>query len=375
MQEAIRITAVVKKQSMKPVVEALRSVGVDYAHVEPGREPILEEKRGLRALLGGPDSLMSEPVSVLTMYVPPEAAEPLMHLLSDRAGLHRSGMGILYSEKTILRQKRPICHPAIGLAGDYKKTNLFSDVEGIYCLVQRGEGDRIVRTILEAGFAVPTVTYGEGMGLRDRLGLLRITIPADKEIITLILPRHDVDEAMELIIEAGKIDRPGRGFINTFPVEKAILNTRIYLGGRKQAASMEQVVAALDSLKGNLEWRMKGEKFAGRKRRFLQDLIELRLRCSEGEGKQLISIALKEGASGATITRSRFLDIGSDPSLEEVPVASEIASLSVSQEMAEKIIEALHEQAGFPDEQGTGSILTRPVPTALTYLGETEEDR
>ncbi len=61
----------------------------------------------------------------------------------------------------------------------------FKELKGITCIVQRGEGDRIAKISLNTGASVPITTHGTGSGVRDKLGLLRITIPPEKELINL----------------------------------------------------------------------------------------------------------------------------------------------------------------------------------------------
>ncbi len=368
---AVKITAVIKPQSFRKVRETLNHLGIDYIHAETGREPVLEEHRGLRAVFSGGDTLTNELVGSFSFYIPEESEESMLYAIAASADLHIPGMGILYSEGVELLQDKPMCHPGRPPVKKDKDYHFLNDVTGIYCLVTRGDADRIVRAVLEAGFSVPTVTYGEGMGLRNRLGLLRITIPAEKEIIRIITASQDLEEAMELMIEAGKLDRPGKGFINTFPVRRAILNTKIMRGRRSQAASNEQIVAAIDQLKGNMEWRVRGPgATAFNKRKFLKNLTEIQFVCDEGNAGEFVKTAMDAGARGATISKARFIDTGLDPDMEKVARAREVASLSVSDSIVDPILNAFREKGIY---RNFGSVSKRPVPYALTYLGENTE--
>jgi nitrogen regulatory protein PII len=367
----VKITAVIKRQSYKRIIESLNSLGIDNLLSEAGREPVLEEHRGIRALFTGGDSLASEPVSSLSFYIPLESEESILFSIANAADLHIPGMGILYSEDVELLQDKPMCHPGRPPVDKKKDYHFLNDVAGIYCLLPRGDADRITRAVLEAGFSVPTVTYGEGIGLRNRLGLLRITIPAEKEIVRIITSSQDLEAAMELIIEAGKLDQPGRGFINTFSVRKAILNTKITRGRRSQAASTEQIVAALDQLKGNMEWRVKGHgATVFSKRKFLRNLIDIQFTCDEGEAREFVQLSMDVGARGATISKARFVDTGVDPDLEKVPRAREITSLSVNSGLVDPILKSFAEKGIFSN---FGSIIKKPVPLALTYMGESPD--
>ena len=370
IHRVVRITAILKQSAYLNIMDALHKTGIDNLHLESGREPVLEERMGLRALLTGGDSLASEPVRAISFFVPEISEESFLHIMAIEGKLHIPGMGILYSENVDLYQNRPLCHPGKPTWHRSGPVHLLSDVAGIKCLVPRGDGDRIVRAVLEAGFAVPTVTYGYGMGLRDKLGILRVTIPPEKEVITLIIAAHDREAAMELMIEEGKLDRAGRGYIYSFPVRKAILNTRIMRGGRTHAASMEQIVTAIDSMKGNMEWWVRGMGTTEfKKRDFLDNHTELLITCDEGHARDIVYTAMHAGVGGATITRARFVDTGIDPEMEHVARARESISMNCSRENLGPVLQAM-EDYGVLELGSHSTIHTRPIPLALTYSGE-----
>ena len=56
-----------------------------------------------------------------------------------------------------------------------------------------GSGESLAKAALDLGICVPLVTFGTGNYMRDQLGLIRITISPEKEIVhrvilSLILP-------------------------------------------------------------------------------------------------------------------------------------------------------------------------------------------
>jgi hypothetical protein len=69
------------------------------------------------------------------------------------------------------------------------------------------------------------------------------------------MSRFDIDSVLELFISEGKLDEPGRGIAYVYPVYQGVVNTKITRKKTEQAASMEQVVSAIDSIKGGMEWR------------------------------------------------------------------------------------------------------------------------
>ena len=171
-----------------------------------------------------------------------------------------------------------------------------------------GEGDLVARVALDTGSCVPTIKYGQGAGLRDRLGLWRITIPAQKEMVEMVVNSYEAQEIMNIIIDVAKIDQPGRGFIYTFPVRQGFINMKVNQTSRSQAASIEQVVLAIDEIKGGTEWRRRRLSIGQHepRRNYLTAMTDLTLCCDEGNGAELVKIAM---ASGASVQRSVTINI------------------------------------------------------------------
>jgi nitrogen regulatory protein PII len=64
------------------------------------------------------------------------------------------------------------------------------------------------------------VYYARGSGVRERLGVLGLTVEAEKEVITIVVASDQVDRIFESMSVAGKLDTPGMGFIYVLPLEK-----------------------------------------------------------------------------------------------------------------------------------------------------------
>jgi len=241
---------------------------------------------------------------------------------------------------------------------------------GISGITQKGEGNSVAVIGLNTGTAVPTVTFGKGTGLRNRLGLWRILVPAEKEITTVILDESDADTVMDMMIQAGKLDQPGKGFIYIYPIAMGALNTKFFAGNTSQAASIEQIVSAIDEMKGNTEWRKKSLSVGGRavkKRKFLSNLVNFSVLCNEGAGETMTAAAMAAGATGATISLYRHVDLTETPDSNVSP-AREISGMTIAEKQVEKIIGAL-EAAGLFEPEASGEIIVNPVPRAFTYLG------
>ena len=93
----------------------------------------------------------------------------------------------------------------------------------ITCTVQRGKADDIVKAAMEAGAPAATIHFARGTGIRQRLGILRIVISPEKEVIQIVVSDQDVDSVFQALVEAGHLETPGMGFIFVTPVTRALM--------------------------------------------------------------------------------------------------------------------------------------------------------
>jgi nitrogen regulatory protein PII len=96
-----------------------------------------------------------------------------------------------------------------------------TDASLITCIVQRGRADDVVKAAQEAGAQGATITYGRGTGVRERLGLLGLTIEAEKEFINIVVANDEVNQIFDKMYVAGQLDTPGMGFICVTKLDKA----------------------------------------------------------------------------------------------------------------------------------------------------------
>ena len=98
---------------------------------------------------------------------------------------------------------------------------VLTDVSLITCIVQRGLADEIVEAAQEAGAQGATIYYARGSGVRERLGILGVTIEVEKEVINIVVATDQVDRVFEKMYLAGRLDTPGMGLMYITPLEKA----------------------------------------------------------------------------------------------------------------------------------------------------------
>ena len=99
---------------------------------------------------------------------------------------------------------------------DDKKLHLLTIV------VQRKLGDAVLDAALEAGAAGATFFYGQGTGVRQKLGMLGMFVEAEKQVIFVVTDPEKADKVLQAAAKAGRLDKPGQGFAYVQEVVKAV---------------------------------------------------------------------------------------------------------------------------------------------------------
>ena len=94
-----------------------------------------------------------------------------------------------------------------------REITYLTDVYMITCVVESGLADKIVEAATNVGAQGATINYARGTGVRDRMGLLGVTIDEQKEVIRIIVSEEQSDLIFETIYLAGQLDKPGRGIM------------------------------------------------------------------------------------------------------------------------------------------------------------------
>jgi len=98
---------------------------------------------------------------------------------------------------------------------------VLTDVSLITCVVQRGLADKIIEAARQAGSQGATVNFANGMGIRERLGILGVAVDVEKEVIHVVVSMEQQDRVFEQMYLAGELDTPGMGIMFLTPLEKA----------------------------------------------------------------------------------------------------------------------------------------------------------
>lgn len=98
---------------------------------------------------------------------------------------------------------------------------ILTDVALITCMIQKGMADAVVTAARIAGAQGASIHYGRGAGVRERLGLLSITVEAEKEVVQIMVSKQQQEEIFAAMFTAGKLDTPGMGIMFITPLERA----------------------------------------------------------------------------------------------------------------------------------------------------------
>ncbi|MDD4231880.1 MAG: hypothetical protein PHU48_04375 [Candidatus Cloacimonetes bacterium] len=361
----VKICIITPKVVSKSIVEDLLALGIRHFFVEVGRNSILDKSVPVTGIFSR-RALLTYPIEIVSFFTDEDDERSVLSYIAKKYDLYSPGKGSIYSQDISVIAK----HPDYDLAQEIhfkakQADNFYRQLTGISCVVQRGEGDKIARISLNFGASVPATTYGEGSGVRDKLGLFRITIPPQKELVNLVLSKHDTNPVMELYISEAKLDEPGRGIAYLYPIKQGIVNTKISRSRIDQAASLEQMVSAIDSLKGGMEWRKSSlETEATKRHDYLYNLAELNLICEEGRGISLTEAAMSSGAPGATICKIKYVKL--DDNLDTRRNIREVCKMIVPSNLVPDIANVLTKTGCFENES-MALLYTVPVEKAFTY--------
>ncbi|MFT5170671.1 MAG: nitrogen regulatory protein P-II 1 [Candidatus Marinamargulisbacteria bacterium] len=366
------ITAILRKG----VAESIMSKGVldacRMAVVINARGTLAREKWYQRLL-----PIMHPEQEILELLAPNEGVDSLMSYIIQAGGLQRYGSGTIYCMP---------CEKAI-ISGPEKKAGkekfpknlkpvqgLKEDLTAIFCILQRNKADSLAKSVIEAGTPGPSIAYGIGRGIRDRLGLIRLAINPEKELMRVVVDSIESEPIFDLMIREGRLHIPGEGFIYMVKLQKGLVNMSGVYSRSVHSASIPEIIKALDELKGTASWRQRvsydesqGEV---KERKYLENLTRLTCVSSRANGEAVIQAALSAGAPGASVSYGVALG-------EEKRLGNSKIMLNNEKEMIEftlapnKVTEVL--SAIQKAEKGlngdTSLFYTHKVPKAYTYLG------
>ena len=83
----------------------------------------------------------------------------------------------------------------------------------ITCVVQKDLAEPILEAAKNAGAQGATISYAQGTGVRERMGLLGVTVDEQKEVIRIVVSEEQSELIFEAMYLAGNMDKPGKGIM------------------------------------------------------------------------------------------------------------------------------------------------------------------
>lgn len=364
-----RITVMINRVLSKKMIEHLKETGIPDLYVAGARSHVIRESKRVLGI-GIKEKLVDTPLDIISFIVPPELADPILNQVILWGEFTTFGRGSVYCEEITIPAAHDIFNaPSKILVEPERPAKPLQSLQKICCIVQRGKGTDIARVALYSGAGVPVIYFGNGTGVRDKMGILRFTIPAEKEIVVLETTPHNSQSVMELMIDIGQLSQPGKGFIFTCTLKQGVADLQVRHGGRRHAATMEQIIGAIDQLRGDTAWRRLAEERTRdpqKSRNFLTGLVELSLFINAGKGQELVRSAMEAGVTGATISTGRHIS-PPDALLARIGHSRETVNMIIPASILPQVIDSLAEAGAFSGNC-FGQAQVRKIQKAFTYI-------
>ena len=96
----------------------------------------------------------------------------------------------------------------------------------IVAIVAQGNATPLIAAAKEAGAEGGTILRGRGSGIHESNRFLGIPIEPEKDIVLVLIAESLTDAVMNAIVEAGRLDQPGKGiaFVLNVPRVEGIVH-------------------------------------------------------------------------------------------------------------------------------------------------------
>jgi hypothetical protein len=366
--QAVRITGFFHHNLTPVITSALEKAGVTEYHMTAGRWVTLKDRKGYFGLTSE-SKVLDHPIDIVSILVTPAVEAGVLEVIIRSGALTTPGRGSVFSEDVVIYRAHELCNTISEGPAASGEIRLQNELTGICCIVQKGKGNEVARVALDTGTCVPAITYGNGTGVRDKLGLLRITIPAEKELISITASSYDAEVLMNLLITTGKLNQPGKGFIYLYPIRAGLINIKILQGIPKHAAGIEQIIAAIDEIRGGTSWRARGgamELDTLKIEDYLNDQVSLTLMCDEGRGEILLKAAMREGIPGGTMNKMKYVSHCQNGS-KCISPAREVCTMIIPKSLVQPAAEVMIDH-GALDDKTYGQFCLSAIPRAYTFI-------
>ncbi|MEM7002698.1 MAG: hypothetical protein AAF529_18055 [Pseudomonadota bacterium] len=320
--------------------------------------------------------------SMMQMVLPRSEAKAMVDWIAREANLDNQAVGAVFctnSDNFFFGADfaRPAQPPKVDIQPEATQKE---QLHAIYCIVSTKQSDRVCKAAIDAGAHGPIVHFSEGRGLRDRLGWLRITKEQYKEVLMVLCDEDSLDRTFNAMARAGEVHLPGRGFMYQTDVEHGIFNFPSRAAPTHHEASLQQIVAAIDSLQGHQHWRDtsvfqvggQGQAIGVQANpKFVTKPNQHRLYAMVA-AEQLtpfVDLLLENGAPGLNFTRGRKLGDKLGGLTDESQLNAEYAIVrSIADEETSLRLAEVIEQSSAAAGVGDICVTINPVNKVATYI-------
>ena len=367
------VTVVIPKHNRTKVVKLIDTIGARNIIRLTARGTLVQEGAWYSKIFPAP----SPELETLQVLVPDCEVDSFFDKVVEAGKIHVTGNGLIYSipcNDVDYSDGYSVWEAKEGENKINASDTPGKNFSGIFCIIERGEAEQMAKGAIHSGAHSPVVTFAEGRGLRDKIPLLRLTKTAEKELVQVVVDESDLDLVFSEMAKEGKITEPGKGFLYTIPVRKALINLPGISEETKYSASMQQLITAVDEMKGNREWRKRdteeiNTKGQRKKLVYLKNLVSLTCVTPRDHSDTLVEAAIDAGAPAASIGYGSLKDsINVEKAENKSNREWGFIYLALAPNMVDKVKDAIK---AVSKKEGIDEVCfyTLPVPKALTYLG------
>ena len=382
------VSAILPPSVATHVIEDLFKMGEHNALLLNARGTLIRD-RWYQSFL----PVISPEIDYLELLVPDPQVDRIIEAIAISGNLHRPGAGAVFSvpcDQLEYGTEFDMWTDVDDDGGENDlSNNLKENLTAIFCIAQPENVEAISRAAMQAGAHGPVIFYCEGRGLRDRLGWLKITKKGTKEVIVAVVDNVDKIAVTEAMIDAGRLDMPGRGFLYRMPVQQGLVNLPSRVGNRGYAANMQQVISAIDGITGSTDWRDQsvvelgaGGKGAGlslfgqfKKREWLVAQECLGCIVSRKYADIVLDAILAGGASGANVSYAKFIEAESRTTASGTRFNREAGFVRciLNKSMVEQVRNSVKSACNEHDIKDV-CIFTLPITRAITYVAPNQSE-
>ena len=322
--------------------------------------------------------------TVSQMILPEDRAKEVVQKIVEYSNLHKQAIGAVFNnpcERTIIGSEFQ------SLKNIEEKTLLNSDkipkdLSIIYCILPPKMSEKVAKAAINVGSHGPIIYYSEGKGLRDRLGWLRITKEAEKEVLMVLTSKNEVEKVFDAMAVAGELYLPGRGFMYSIDIDRGLFNLPSRVSQHFYTANLQQIINAIDHLAGHNHWRDQSAfslnnnqpaalSLLKKEGTAVKNQMAVSVIAKRDDMENLMDLMLDNGAAGVNIHYAKALTPMSDDSQGRFEAEYAMLRSITKDTNVDKICQAALE---YMKKEGMSDIClsTHIVPRIATYVHKGE---